>query len=269
MNEKKYSSIIEDHFMVSCNNVVKLIKTDKSANNQRSYINQNSAPEINLKSLFELPCNVFFINTESVVVDANTATANSVLCTSPKEMFGHTMRAWTIKEHAEIIFEHDGNVMQNGINILEESWKDHCGSILSGISMKVPWLDKDDKVCGIFGITVFLQNNNLSLASNLFSKTGLLGTSRTHESLKQVLSSSELEGIYLPRRETECLYFLVRGKSAKEIAKALKIAPKTAEFYIRNMREKLGGISTSDLIEKAIDSGFANVVPRSLVSKID
>lgn len=58
------------------------------------------------------------------------------------------------------------------------------------------------------------------------------------------------------QRETECLYFLVRGKTAKGIAQILNLSVRTIESYISNLKIKLGCYSKTELIEKAIENGF-------------
>lgn len=53
---------------------------------------------------------------------------------------------------------------------------------------------------------------------------------------------------YLTKREAECLYYLVRAKTAKEIALLLNISPRTVESYIDTLKMKLECNSKIDLV---------------------
>lgn len=60
----------------------------------------------------------------------------------------------------------------------------------------------------------------------------------------------------LSERQKQCLYHLMRGQSAKSIAKALGLSPKTVEAHLACVREKLGCTSKADLIATLIDTGY-------------
>ena len=70
----------------------------------------------------------------------------------------------------------------------------------------------------------------------------------------------------LSPRETECLIYLLRGRTAKEIAKELeyKISHKSVEMYISRAQTKLGCSTKKELFDKAIVCGFLNLVKNSL-----
>jgi DNA-binding CsgD family transcriptional regulator len=72
----------------------------------------------------------------------------------------------------------------------------------------------------------------------------------------------------LSERQTECLFFLLRGKTAKEIAKILNISPRTTECHLEEIKYKLNCATKSELIEKAIASGYINIFPKSLMGRL-
>jgi len=69
----------------------------------------------------------------------------------------------------------------------------------------------------------------------------------------------------LTSREFECLFFLLRGKAAREIAKLLGISIRTVEYYIIRIKEKFQCETRSQLIEYAIAKGYINIIPKSLM----
>ncbi len=69
----------------------------------------------------------------------------------------------------------------------------------------------------------------------------------------------------LTKREVECLFLLIHGKTAKEIAKFLNISFRTVETYIEKIKNKLQVESRSEIIEKAIESNLLEIIPKNAV----
>lgn len=70
---------------------------------------------------------------------------------------------------------------------------------------------------------------------------------------------------HLSPRESECLFFLVRGFTAKEISHRLGIATPTVNSYIENLKSKLNCNSRSQMIERAAELNLLPVIPTSLL----
>jgi DNA-binding CsgD family transcriptional regulator len=70
--------------------------------------------------------------------------------------------------------------------------------------------------------------------------------------------------IPLSTRQSECLFFLVRGKTIKEIAQILRLSSRTVEIYVEQLKVKFGCQRKSDLIARSIASGYINNIPESL-----
>ncbi len=86
-------------------------------------------------------------------------------------------------------------------------------------------------------------NNNFRLINaNFFEATKLSGLSINQGSINT----------HLTKREYECLTFLVGGCSAKEIAKALHISPRSVEYHLENIKRKLNCHTKSALISKIL-----------------
>jgi DNA-binding CsgD family transcriptional regulator len=77
----------------------------------------------------------------------------------------------------------------------------------------------------------------------------------------------ELKNTYpdasLSSRLAECIFFLLRGKTVKEIAEILNLSKRTAEGYIDDIKDKMGCNSKSELIEKCLAKGYMNIIPNS------
>lgn len=64
----------------------------------------------------------------------------------------------------------------------------------------------------------------------------------------------------LSRRELQCMFYILRGKSNKQIAEALKLSKRTIDFYMENIKNKFGCQSKNELIIKAIDTGYSKII---------
>lgn len=69
----------------------------------------------------------------------------------------------------------------------------------------------------------------------------------------------------LSKRQTECIFFLLRGKSLNEIATILKLSKRTVENYVEEIKIKFNCSCKADLIEKAILDGYMNIIPETLI----
>lgn len=77
-----------------------------------------------------------------------------------------------------------------------------------------------------------------------------------------MIVSSVSEGqSHLTTREREILEEVATGRSAKQIAQRVGLAPRTVERYIENIRYKLGARNRTHLVTLAIASGALEVEP--------
>lgn len=68
----------------------------------------------------------------------------------------------------------------------------------------------------------------------------------------------------LTERECECVFLLIRGKTAKEIAAMLSLSKRTVESYIENIKNKMNCQNKAEILVKAISNGYQNQIPSSL-----
>lgn len=66
--------------------------------------------------------------------------------------------------------------------------------------------------------------------------------------------------LYFTRRESECMLWLLRGKTINGVAIVLKLSPRTVEYYIKNMKNKLGCRTKFELIDLIYTSEFMKSV---------
>ncbi len=100
---------------------------------------------------------------------------------------------------------------------------------------------------------------------------GKLDSKKVNSKNKQVnyIISYDHHAFSLTEKQELCLFFILRGKTMKEIAAVLNISTRTVEDYINILKDKLNCYSKSQLIEKAIDNGLFYHLPRSLLERIE
>lgn len=77
------------------------------------------------------------------------------------------------------------------------------------------------------------------------------------------LTNEKYNHYHLTKHESFCLFYLVRGNTAKLIAKKMNISFRTVETYLENIKIKLNCKNKSELIEKAIEEGFLTTIPNA------
>jgi len=86
---------------------------------------------------------------------------------------------------------------------------------------------------------------------------GIVGLSIIHKKTPYTISD-DFDYSVLTSRERACLFHFIKGKTAQQIADTLYISKRTAEKHLANIKNKLDCKTKSDLIEKAVTSGFVH-----------
>lgn len=88
----------------------------------------------------------------------------------------------------------------------------------------------------------------------VFDKKLISNSIVNNEHITNYLKQTSIEKYYLKthdkfisKREAECLHYLSAGNSSKEIARILKLSPRTVESYINSVKVKTNAYSKHDL----------------------
>ncbi|MCK4869952.1 MAG: helix-turn-helix transcriptional regulator [Gammaproteobacteria bacterium] len=79
---------------------------------------------------------------------------------------------------------------------------------------------------------------------------------KTRRFKKEDAKQEQEQEIRFTRRETECLVCFLQGKTASQTAEDLELSPRTVEFYVKNMRQKVGCGTKAELIRIVSDGDF-------------
>lgn len=75
------------------------------------------------------------------------------------------------------------------------------------------------------------------------------------------LTNRSYTDIDLSIRQSQCLFYLLKGYTNKEIARLLSLSPRTIEHYVDTIKDKMKCRNKGELIAKAIDKGYLSIIP--------
>jgi DNA-binding CsgD family transcriptional regulator len=254
----KQSLILSDNsteFLVQkWNNGVKLISPKTLTKKDLYTTTPQHAPKRTVKELFNLPMNVYIQNPYGVIQNINEFGVNSCGFASVRDAIGNSVRVVAEKGSADALLQNNLAVIKNNrLTLFDEEHTRRDKLIFQRLSLKFPWYSQDDKIIGIFGFSIPINEpfavSSLSSSLNHILNTGLL--SRSALDPIAMLQQSVINNIVLSKREKQCMHYLMRGKTAKAIANHLGLSTRTVENYIENIKSKFGVSSKSELIDLA------------------
>ena len=169
---------------------------------------------------------------------------------------------------AALFDEQDRQVMGSGkeIKILDiHPYAD--GEWSAHLYIKKPWLDDNQKIVGTIGWGMDITHAyTTALSTQLTRFSGQTQNSFTLTDSNTTTTESGPE-ISLSPRESEVLFLILRGKTAKLAASVLGLSYRTVEQYMESIKLKFNVHSKVELIDAAMARGYLNRIPLSIFSK--
>lgn len=161
-------------------------------------------------------------------------------------------------KYADYYRKHELDALSGKIYSAIHPAKDGLGREILIFNTKASRYDKEKKIVGIVGHVIEIVNPKMLQLNHLLKQTDIIQTEQKY------IVGENPEGIKLTGREEEILFYLLRGKSAKMIAKILGISPRTVEVHIDHLRFKFNCKTKNELFAKAVEQGYFNIIPGSL-----
>ena len=119
-------------------------------------------------------------------------------------------------------------------------------------------LKKSGKIVGIiYHCLDWPEPNVIHLLKQVDKKFWMAQPDNIYYSLDQLHNSKRLS-----KRELECLFLLLRSKTAKQIGGILGLSIRTIESYIDSIKVKFGCFSKSELIISAMTLNYHRHIPK-------
>jgi DNA-binding CsgD family transcriptional regulator len=160
-------------------------------------------------------------------------------------------------EFAETFIENDRKIMQTGKTTHFIEIQPCMGNQWKVLHVVKSLLVEDNQLsvlgyCVDVTSTFFYFEQFVNARSRFYDKrVGSFTIVRDHETLTT--------------RQLECLFYLLRGKTAKQIGNLLKISSRTVEHYIEGVKDAFGCVTKSDLIDYAIKNNLISIIPESIL----
>jgi len=186
------------------------------------------------ESFQELPFHFYWKDRDVRFLGANNAQLRTCGLACNSQLIGLSHFDLLAAESAELLDRNDKCIMSTE---LPQLFIEH-GSFLNGratnvyVSYKMPLMSRLGKTIGIIGISFSVKNNEPMLSA-------LPDNDRVDYKTK------------LTAQQLDVLFYLVKGLTIKQIARAMALSAKTVEHYLEAVRAKLNCLNRAELIAKA------------------
>ncbi len=213
----------------------------------------------NIGSLFNMPFMVYFVGFDASYIAANHFIRLTNFGTqggyySHDDLNGVSFSTIFKKETVQMLAYENNNILHTKkLTIYDNKITQRLDEFsFSSLTFKFPVFDAKDNIIGVFGISaltdrsVFKEAESLSSSIERIIQTGLI----TQQ--KNILPGFHIDNIYFSKQEIKCLRLLIAGKTIKLIGQQLSLSPRTIEYYLDNIKQKLKVKTKSELIEKVV-----------------
>lgn len=214
----------------------------------------------------QLPGYVLWKDINSVYLKANTNAAHLLGFKHPDELVGITDYDVCCKaaEDADLFVEADKKVQcsHKPISVLNVSTfaNDQVKVLLANKSL---FFDEEAEPCGVVGQYLELDSGILKNRYFLFNIYSMM---KNKKNGANYYLNGEYGGIKLSTRQAQCLFYVLRGKTSKVIARILHLSNRTVEGYVDDIKVKMECKNKAELIEKAIYLGFLEIIPPGVIT---
>lgn len=90
---------------------------------------------------------------------------------------------------------------------------------------------------------------------------GICMSDQTQSLQLNYIVKDSIDEFQLTKRESQVVFYLIRGNTAKEIARKIHLSFRTVEKHIDRIKKKMNVYTRSQLIEKALSAGLLSFLP--------
>lgn len=200
---------------------------------------------IDVEKLLYLPGNIctYWKEVGSIFIGCNDMMAETAKIPSREACAGLTDYIYCRPEEADSLCQNDTHVITNQISQTFSETITVGNNRVEFTSLKLPLKNQDGKIIGIFGLSCILSQYNL--------KKALPTLETANVPIKHFLQKN-ISNTKLSTQQLECLYWLAKGMTIKQIAETMTLSPRTVESYFETIKTKLHCSSRSELIQHAL-----------------
>ncbi|HBD7144029.1 TPA: helix-turn-helix transcriptional regulator [Legionella pneumophila] len=217
-----------------------------------------------VRLLTSIPQSILVKNESLHFVAANDKAAQLTGFNNPNEMIGLNDAQLNCAAAAlhEEIGQQDYSVLKGDNQyFLDIGYYSGKGSLTILFTSKIKIFDEKNRSFILVSTTEIPM---IALNSMLFSLINSIKNNKKGVQSYQI--RNDIYPIKLTNKQSECLFYLLRGKSMKEIAFILNRSPRTIEDHVNLLKCKFNCVTKSQLIDKAFQFGFGQIIPPTLLA---
>lgn len=237
------------------------LQTPTSNSNIQSYTSINDVIRYLPKSQV-----IFCKNLKSLICGCNDTFAHLMGLKSGKDALNKSILELTPSEYGKELEEAE-HLALDSLAMIEDardlhryftSSPPHCITT----AKVIPIYNDSEKIQGVLGIAT--QEAHLDNIENIFYWVcrDRINTLLKNKSYALTLPFGKVS---LSNRETACLLFLMKGKTAKQIAREMCISYRTVECFITHIKEKMHCNLKSEIIALAYEYDLLKTVQKDLM----
>jgi len=196
-----------------------------------------------LMDIAALPLNTYFTDYDFKMREFNEEQSKT-FGYSRNGMVNKKLSNLMSRRSAQILESNNRKVMlQNRAYFFDEQADPYSLKVESfqALSLKMPWYNSDGSVAGIFGFGLCSGFHSFAEGLMQIQKLGLFNQNYGSDRI--------VKNAYLTQRENQILNFVLKGFTAKHIARMIGISNRTVEVFIQKIKYKLNVKSRTGLIE--------------------
>lgn len=132
------------------------------------------------------------------------------------------------------------------------------------IFTKTPYIKNNICIGTIFQGTDITNTSSIELGA-LLSRYAIEGIENNLIGQNSYMLNGNYNSIKLSERQSEVLFYLLRGKTAKQIGLYLNLSVRTIHEYMDQLRYQFNAQNKLELIDVAISLGFLNTIPERIL----
>lgn len=134
------------------------------------------------------------------------------------------------------------------------------------LSEKIPLVNRNRELIGYSCSSINITNSQFV---NLHPLLNELNSAPVTQGQFSLILKDKYTDMDLSSRETECLFYFMRGNSCSRIANILNLSRRTIEMYIDNVKHKMHCQNKQELIENSISRGFTSIIPKKILNRFE
>jgi DNA-binding CsgD family transcriptional regulator len=126
-------------------------------------------------------------------------------------------------------------------------------------------LNDNDESIGIIFYALNITNSNIIDYSRFIFNTSKKIYQTSKRSFSYIIDDGSINTYKLSKRQIGCLFFLLRGRTNKEISNILGLSSRTVESYINEIKLKMKCLTKGHIVAKSLEEELFNIIPENFI----